>query len=244
MTTAFSGTGTHPVTALVARFHDELDHLEATYWSMSEKELVATLPALTRLRQRVTSLELSVAHQADTTGLGTEVGAADTGAFWANAARRPKGIAKHRLQLAATLDKHPTTRDAMAAGNLAEDQAAVIVRCVDALPVMQAEAEAHLVGLAAEHDAKTLAILAKKVLETVAPDLADQPPRPSPRTRRTTRPRDLPAHHHRRRPRQRHHPREGALRGRSDAPQAPARPQRPQGPAQDPLPGRAGTCVL
>jgi hypothetical protein len=91
MTTAISDTGTHPVTALVARVHDELDHLEATYWSMSEKDLAATLPALTRLRQRVTAVELGVAHAADTTGLGTEVGAADTGAFWANATRQPKG---------------------------------------------------------------------------------------------------------------------------------------------------------
>ena len=49
----------------------------------------------------------------------------------------------------------------------------MIIKAVDALPAMQAEAEAHLVGLAEHHDAKALAILANHVLEVVAPDLAE-----------------------------------------------------------------------
>ncbi len=66
-----------------------------------------------------------------------------------------------------------TTRTALAAGAVAEDQAAVIVTAVDQLPVMQAEAETELVRLAAHHDAGELKVLAKRILETVAPEIAE-----------------------------------------------------------------------
>ena len=62
----------------------------------------------------------------------------------------------------------------MTAGTVAEDQAAVIVKVVEELPVMQAEAETELVRLAAEHDARELGILAKHILAVVAPDVAEQ----------------------------------------------------------------------
>ena len=128
---------------------------------MTDRELAHVLPALTRLRQRITGLELAAAHQADAVGLGTEVGAADTGAYWANTTRQTKAGAKRRLKLAAALDQHDTTRTAMTAGTVAEDQAAVIMKVVEELPVMQAEAETELVRLAAEHDARELGILAE-----------------------------------------------------------------------------------
>src|SRR6478735_7906185 len=130
MTTAFSDPGTHPVTAVVARFHAELDDRDPRLWSMSDRDLAHVLPALTRLRHRITALELAAAHQADAVGLGTEVGAADTGAHWANTTRQTRAGAKRRLKLAAALDQHDTTRTAMTAGTLAEDQAAVIVKVV------------------------------------------------------------------------------------------------------------------
>jgi hypothetical protein len=77
------------------------------------------LPSLSRLRHRIAALELAVAHQADAIGLGTEVGAADTGAYWANTTRQTRAGAKRRLKLAAALDQRETTRSAMTAGTLA-----------------------------------------------------------------------------------------------------------------------------
>jgi len=174
MTTAFSDPGTHPVSSVVAHFHDELDDLDPRLWSMTDRGLAHVLPALTRLRHRITALELAAAHQADAVGLGTEVGAADTSAYWANTTRQTRAGAKRRLKLAAALDQHDTTRTAMTTGNVAEDQAAVIVKVVEELPVMRAEAETELVRLAAEHDAHELGILAKHILEMVAPDLAEE----------------------------------------------------------------------
>ena len=62
----------------------------------------------------------------------------------------------------------------MAAGQVSEEQAAVIVKGVDALPVEhRRDAEAHLIGCATEHDPVALRRLAHHVLEVVAPEIAE-----------------------------------------------------------------------
>ncbi len=62
----------------------------------------------------------------------------------------------------------------MAAGQVSEEQAVVIVKGVDALPVEhRADAEAHLIGCAAVHDPVALRRLAHHVLEVVAPEIAE-----------------------------------------------------------------------
>ena len=63
----------------------------------------------------------------------------------------------------------------MAAGQVSEEQAVVIVKGVDALPVEhRRDAEAHLIGCAAEHDPVALRRLAHQVLEVVAPEIAEE----------------------------------------------------------------------
>ncbi len=63
----------------------------------------------------------------------------------------------------------------MAAGRVSEDQAVVIVKGVDALPVEhRREAENHLIGLAAEHDPVALRRIAHHILEVVAPEIAEE----------------------------------------------------------------------
>jgi hypothetical protein len=81
-------------------------------------------------------------------------------------------------------DRHATTRDALATGRINLDQARVVLDAVEALPSelvgakRLAEAEAHLVGLAdldgdSRFDPKMLRIAGKKVLEVLAPDVAE-----------------------------------------------------------------------
>ncbi|MGI9156828.1 MAG: DUF222 domain-containing protein, partial [Marmoricola sp.] len=182
MSTALLEYGDHPVAAAVARIHAELDELvDAGVWTMSPAVLAKTLPALTRARARVAELELRVAHHADRVGLGTEVGAADTTAWWANTANLTKGEAKRLAKLAKALDfAHEPVRDALAAGDLLVDQAQVIIDAVDALPddlvdpELAARAEAHLIGLGRDHDAKALRTLGRRVLDVVAPEVGEE----------------------------------------------------------------------
>ncbi len=67
---------------------------------------------------------------------------------------------------------------ALAEGRLHVEQAEVITRALDELPEdldpeLVAKAEAHLIGEAGHHDAKTLRILGRRLLEVIDPDLAD-----------------------------------------------------------------------
>src|SRR4029079_15875720 len=176
MATVFGEPEAHPVAALVARFHADLDQLgDPRLWTMSEHELAETLTAVAALRHRFTELELRVATQPDHLDLGAHHGAADTSSYWANQTRQTKRDTKRRLALATALDHdHEPVRDAMAAGLVSEDQAAVIVTGVDALPVEhRRKAETHLIGLATEHDPIALRRLAHRVLEVVAPEIAE-----------------------------------------------------------------------
>ena len=137
MATVFDDPTRHPVAAAVAAAEADLDQVAGVgFWSMSRTEIADTLAALHRLQARVAALELGVVHRAEVHELGTESGAADTASWWANQTRQTRRDAKRRLALAHALDHdHEPVRDAMAAGTVSEDQAAVIVKGVDALPV-------------------------------------------------------------------------------------------------------------
>ncbi len=172
----------HPVSAALARIHGELDALvDVGVWTMSPRELATTLPGLARARGRLAELELRLVQHAERVGLGSEVGAADTTAWWANTTHQTKPEAHRRARLARALDcAHEPVRDAMATGDVLEDQAQVIVEAIDALPTdlvdpeTITQAEAHLIGLAAEHDARALRVLGRRVLDVIAPQISEE----------------------------------------------------------------------
>ncbi|MEP6815594.1 MAG: DUF222 domain-containing protein [Marmoricola sp.] len=173
--------GEHRVSVALARMSAELDELvDVGVWSMSGAEVATTLPGWTKFRARVAEVELRVAHHADRLGMGSEVGAADTSAWWANTTRMTRAEARRSVRLAQALDSaHAPVRDAMAAGHLLVDQAQVIIDAVDALPSdlvdpeVAAAAEAHLIGLGADHDAKALRILGRRILDVIAPEIGE-----------------------------------------------------------------------
>ena len=176
MATVFDDTTRHPVTSTIAAIAQQLhDIADLGLWTLGPAETDANLSALAQLRHQVDELELRHAHHAARLSLGTATGATDTANHWANQTRQTKRDTKRRMQLAHALDAdHEPVRDAMAAGLVSEEQAAVIVRGVEALPVEhRSDAEAHLIELAAEHDPVALRRLAARILEVVAPEIAE-----------------------------------------------------------------------
>ncbi len=180
-TAAWHGVRRHPVADVVERLHRELDAVaESSVWSMSPAEFRESLSGLTRLRSRVAELELRVAAGADRVEVGAHVGASSTASWWAHTTRQT-GRAAHRLmQLARALDgAHERVGDALGAGEIRLEQAEVIIEAVEALPrdlvdpELVIRAEAHLIGLAREHDASALKILGRRVLEVLAPEIAE-----------------------------------------------------------------------
>ncbi len=82
MATVFGEPEAHPVAALVARFHADLDQLGDPRLLVDERDRARRHPRLGgRAAAPVTELELRVAHQADHLDLGAEAGAADTGSL-------------------------------------------------------------------------------------------------------------------------------------------------------------------
>ena len=197
----------HPVVAFVAGLHTALDGVAGTpAWSMGQADLASTLVDLHREQARLVELELRLVRQAGADGLGSEVGAADTRAWWANTTRQTRRDAHRRMHLADALDDRSVLHDALCAGALAEDQASVIVRALEALPddvgadVVEV-AEKELVRLAGFHDAADLTRLGKRILDVVAPRGRRSAAGQDPRAGGERRCRGVPVDDARRRPR-------------------------------------------
>ena len=173
-------TPRHQVASATAHLRVLADALvDVSVWSMDAAETAATLVELTRLESQVVELKSRVAAHADELQVGSEFGATSTANWLAHQTKQTRPDAARTVRLGYDLATHDVVRDALARGDLRVDQAAVIIRAVKALPDdldpdLLIRAERHLVAAAAEHDARTLNILGRRLLEVVAPDLADQ----------------------------------------------------------------------
>ena len=180
-----------PTGPALVRYVDALESLlddmgEANAWSLATGELQDLLPRLTRAEARLAEVALRVLREADRQSVGADVGATNTPAWWAHVTGQRVAAARAAARLADQLDQdHEPTRAALAAGRIGVEQARVIVAAVDELPSdllgpeLVADAETHLVALAdldgeSRLDPKALRVAGRKILEVVAPDLAEQ----------------------------------------------------------------------
>ncbi len=138
-----------------------------------------SLIALSRLRARIDTLTLRAAATADDLRVGEDSGAVSTGAWWAYATQQVRRTAHHQVALGHALEDRWTRVGAAAAAGTANlDQVGVIVHALDDLPDdlppdVVVQAEEHLVDLARVHDAKTLRILGRAILEHLAPEITE-----------------------------------------------------------------------
>ncbi|WP_028643502.1 HNH endonuclease signature motif containing protein [Nocardioides sp. URHA0020] len=173
-------TPRHQVAKAIAHAHHDLDQVvDAAMWSMDTSETATALIDITRLEARVVELKTRVAAHADEVEVGTDVGATSTANWLAHQTRQTRPAAARTVQLGHDLAIYDRVRSALACGDLRLEQADVIIRSITALPDgldpgLLIKAEEHLVTAAEEHDAKRLTILGRRLLEVIAPDLADQ----------------------------------------------------------------------
>ncbi len=170
----------HLVSRVVAGLGEQVASVKDTsLWSMSPAETEQTLVALTRLSAQVCELELRVAEHARSVGVGDASGATSTAAWWAHATRQTRLEAHRKMHLAMGLERFPLVRDALAAGDLVVEQAAVIVHALAELNPdldysVQFQAQTRLVVEARDHDAKSLRILGRRILDVLDPVAADE----------------------------------------------------------------------
>jgi hypothetical protein len=177
--TAIAHFDDHDVVAFARWLEADLASLsERPLWTMSTQDAEDALLSLTRVRGQLDALLMRVLRQAEAVGAGMDTGATSTTNWWSHATRTTRAEAHRMARLAKALEDHDEVAEGLASGDLRTDQARVIADAVDDLPDtveewVPAAATRFLVAKAAEHDAKDLRVLGRRVLEAVDPVAAD-----------------------------------------------------------------------
>ncbi|MFJ6168061.1 DUF222 domain-containing protein [Micromonospora orduensis] len=152
---------------------------EAAAWSLSEHDLIAALDATHRLQQRLAAVRLAVVREVDGRGVAVAQGASSTVVWLRDRLRLDMSAARRLVGLAASVDAAPAAvRDALAGGTVSVEQARVIA---DTAATVSASAGAEvadkavgvLVGWAGQFEPTLLRRMGTRILDHVAPDLAD-----------------------------------------------------------------------
>ncbi len=156
----------------------ELRDLEA--WSLTDAELRAVTVELQRTIASLTESAVRLASAAEDRAIPREDGSASTVTWLAGTtgiARREASMIVRLSRLDAT--RGLATRKAWASGDLATEQADIILKALDQLPEwfvdeQHDDAEATLLEHAREFGADDLRRLANRIVEVVDPDSADE----------------------------------------------------------------------
>jgi hypothetical protein len=152
---------------------------ETPLWSLTDADVVSCLEAVHRAEQALTAAKLHLVREADARDLA-RAEHAHTCAGWLRITLRIAPTTARRLvELARAVDARPQLDAALTTGAVNAQQAPVIDEVLTALPPEAGveavdKAEAMLIGLAADFDAPGLRMLGSRILEHVAPEVAER----------------------------------------------------------------------
>ncbi|GAB3947370.1 HNH endonuclease signature motif containing protein [Micromonospora vulcania] len=152
---------------------------DAATWAMPESELVAVIDASHRLQQRLAAVQLAAVRELDGRGVAVAQGASSTVVWLRERLRLTVPAARRLVDLAAALDTG--ARDvwrALADGSITVEQAQVIAGTIDTVHACAgADAADKAVGVlidwAGQFDPALLRKLGGRILDHVAPEVAD-----------------------------------------------------------------------
>ncbi|MFG1893394.1 DUF222 domain-containing protein [Micromonospora zamorensis] len=153
--------------------------VDAAAWALAEHELIAALDAAHRLEQRLAAVKLALVREVDGRGTAVAQGASSTAVWLRERLRLTIPAARRLVDLAACVDAAPTAvRGALAAGAVSVEQVRVIADTVATVqtaagPEVADKAVAVLVDWAGQFDPMLLRKLGTRILDHVAPDIAD-----------------------------------------------------------------------
>ena len=169
----------HRVSSAVAGVRSTLGSVAGVpLWSMDPTETTATLDEVQAAKAQLAELEARLLAHADRIEVAAHTGATSTANWHAHTTRTTRAAAHRAMRLSKGLEGHDLTRTALAAGRVHLEQAEAILNALTELPddldpAVVEQAERQLLDLAAEHDAKALKILGRRILEVTSPDAAD-----------------------------------------------------------------------
>ncbi|RLP93838.1 HNH endonuclease [Micromonospora sp. BL4] len=153
--------------------------LDAATWAASEHDLIAALDAAHRLEQRLAAVKLTLVRELDGRGTAVAQGASSTAIWLRERLRLTVPAARRLVDLAAALDAGtPGVRRALADGHISVEQARVIGETVSTVHAAAgAEAADKAIGVlvdwAGQFDPALLRKLSTRILDHVAPEIAD-----------------------------------------------------------------------
>ena len=173
------GLGQHQMdrgVAVIAGALTDLD--EVSLLGLDQAATAASLVEIAVAEARLGELKHRVLAHASQVRVEEATGAATTATWLARATRTTVRSSRRAVHLATTLETYQRLREGYAAGTVNTEQAEVIARALDALPTdipatVRTAAEQRLVDLAVHHDACDLRVLGDRVLDVVAPQVAD-----------------------------------------------------------------------
>ncbi|MDG4808593.1 DUF222 domain-containing protein [Micromonospora sp. WMMD1120] len=152
---------------------------DAPAWALAERDLITVLDATHRVQQRLAAVQVAVVRELDGRGTAVERGASSTTVWLRERLRLDVSAARRLVGLAASLDVAPPgVRAALADASVTVEQARVIADTaatvsVTAGPEVADKAVDVLVDWARRFDPTVLRRLGTRILDHVAPDLAD-----------------------------------------------------------------------
>ena len=160
----------------VAAAVDAVADANAVFLTTAAKAEVLT--GLSRELARLEGLRLAVLAAAGE--VAEEAAARSAGAWLAVEARLERQEGRRLQRMAEALDqRYAAVAEALVAGHVSRPQAEAIIAALDGLPKeidrdLRARAEAHLLELAAEFGPRGLRVLGRRILDTIAPDVAEE----------------------------------------------------------------------
>jgi hypothetical protein len=169
----------HRVSSVIAEVRADLSSVvDVPVWSMDPAETGHAIAEVGAVKAQLAELEARLLAHADRIAIAANTAASSTATWHAHATTTTRQQSPRLMRTAHGLDTHEATRTALAAGRVHVEQVEVVLRALGELPAgldveIVERAEAHLLELAADHDAKALRILGRRILEVVSPETAD-----------------------------------------------------------------------
>ena len=169
------------------RVLETLEHLETTaracadasLWSLSDTEVADCLDLAHQIQQESTAILLHLVHAADTRGLADQHGCRSTAGWLRARLRLDPHTARTLTGQATALHRHPAVDQALSHGDIDLRQATAITDALDDLPdqidtATTEQATTTLLHHARQLPAAPLRKLGARILEHVAPEIADR----------------------------------------------------------------------
>jgi len=148
-------------------------------WSLPDTEAVAALEAAFRLEQQAVAVQLHLIRHIESRGIPCAQRFRSTASWLQTRLHLDPQPARERVQAAAALDRRRVVDDSLNTGTVDARQAAVIAAAVNDIPAAAGEevvaaAETTLINYAAQWAPHQLRRLGERILEHVAPEIAEQ----------------------------------------------------------------------